>query len=210
MNSKSTNANYVLNMLHHTLRLSGSAKRRTGISELVATVLTMSITLVAGFAVFGYVNGQAGVSEVQYGKAVGATVGYLEERFVVAQFVFSSGALTMYLYNNGIVNLQLAQINVYDSTKAVINVVFSATGATDLIHSGCTVSAVSSVESPSLGTASGSFSLAQGTVSSLILTLPKQTMNVNCPASPTWVSGTAYYAQITAQYGNQIVYYQVN
>jgi len=186
------------------LRFKHALRRRAGISELVATVLTMSITLISGFAVFGYVNGQAGVSESQYGQAVGATVQYLEERFVVAQFAFSSStALTIYIYNNGMINLKFVQIELYDSTKSVIDVVYSATGATDLLHSGCTAS--TSVESPVLGTGSSAFSLASGSVGSLTLTLPTQSP---CP-SQSWTAGTAYYSKITAQYGNQVVYYQV-
>lgn len=185
--------------------------KRRGVSELVATVLTISITLMAGFGVFGYVNSQAGVTENQYGQAVGQTVQYLEERLVVAQFAFSSGALTIYLYNNGRINLQIAQVEVYDSAKSAIDVVYSATGATDLLHSGCTVSTPSSVETPVLGTGSSAFSLAAlTTVPPLKLTLPNQSMNPSCPSSPSWVSGTAYYGKITALYGNQVVYYQVD
>jgi flagellin-like protein len=178
-------------------------KRRLGVSEVVATVMTMALTLVAGFAVFGYVNGQAGVTERAYGQAVGATVQYLEERFVVTQFAFSSSptVLTVYVYNNGQISLQIVQVAVYDSSKSSIDVLFSGTGATDLLHSGCSVSTLSSVESPPL---------AAGSVSSFTLTIPTQSMNSKCPASPAWASGTAYYAQITALYGNQVVYYQVD
>jgi flagellin-like protein len=184
--------------------------RRRGVSEVIATLVTMTMTLVAGFAVWGYVNGQAGVNEKGYAQAVGTTVEYLEERFVVPQFAFSAGAVTIYVYNTGGINLQLVQVALYDSSKSVVNVVFSATGATDTIHSGCAVTTLSLVESPPLGTGSGSFSLSQGSVSTLTLTLPTHAMNSNCPTAPTWVSGTAYYAQVTALYGNQVVYYQVD
>jgi hypothetical protein len=192
------------------LRFSGSSKKRRGISELVGTMLTISITLLAGFAVFGYVNSQAIVSETQYGQAVGQTVQYLEERFVVAQFAFSAGSLTIYLYNNGNVKLQVVQIELYNSNKTVTDLVYSASGVSDLVHSGCTVSTASTVESPVLGTGSGSFSLATSSVLSLSLTLPTQSMNAACPVSWTWTSGSAYYVEITALYGNQVVYYQVD
>ena len=170
----------------------------------------MSFTLIAGFAVFGYVNNQAGVTEGQYGQAVGATVEYLEERFVVAQFAFSAAgtnppALTIYLYNNGKVNLQLVQVEVYNSTGKRIDIVYSATGATDLLHSGCTAS--TSVESPVLGTASGALSLTQTSVGYLTFDMPT---GGSCPTNPSWTSGDAYYAKITALYGNQVVYYQVD
>jgi len=169
----------------------------------------MAITLTAGFSVFGFVNTQAGVSESKYGQAVGATINYLQERLVVAQFVFSSGALTVYVYDNGNVNLQLAQIEIYDSTKTVVDVIYSSTSAVDQLHSGCGVSA-SAAETPVIGTGSGRFSATPaGQAQSIQLTLPNSAMNVNCPISPNWVSGTAYYAKVLAQYGNQVVYYQV-
>jgi flagellin-like protein len=196
-----------LTRLRYLIRL---RPKRHGISEITATVLTMAITLIAGFAVFGYVNTQAGRSETQYGQAVGGTVQYLEERFVVAQFSFSPGAVSIYLYNNGRITLQIAQVELYDSAKSTTDVVFSAAGATDLLHSGCTVSTPSSVESPVLGSGVGSYSLATTAVLSLLLTLPTQSMNSRCPSAPSWTSGMAYYAKITGVNGNQVVYYQVN
>jgi flagellin-like protein len=193
------------------LRL-GFPDHRRAISDLVATVLTIAITLIAGAGVFGYVNGQAGATENQYGQAVGATVQYLEERFVVPQVAFlSNGQVDVYFYNDGRIVLQLVQVQVYTLNLAT-DVIYTATGATDLAHSGCAVSTPSTVESPVLGTGSGSFSLATGTVTStpLLLTLPNSSMNPSCPASPGWTSGTAYYLKVTALYGNQLVYYQVD
>ena len=37
-------------------RLFNPPREKRGISELTATVLTMAVTLVAGFSVFGYIN----------------------------------------------------------------------------------------------------------------------------------------------------------
>ncbi len=42
------------------MRLSGC--RRRALSEVIGTVLVASMTLIAGAAIFGYVNGQAGVN----------------------------------------------------------------------------------------------------------------------------------------------------
>ena len=191
-------------------RLFNPPRKKRGISELTATVLTMAVTLVAGFSAFGYINTQAGVTENRYGQAVGGTVQYLEERFVVAQFAFSSSAVSVYLFNNGRITLQIAQVEVYDSAKSSIDVMYTAAGAADLLHSGCTVASPSTVESPVLGTGTGSFSLGTTSVQALQLTLPTQAMNNNCPSAPTWTSGIAYYAKVTGMSGNQVVYYQVD
>ncbi|MDG6990378.1 MAG: hypothetical protein JRM99_03030 [Nitrososphaerota archaeon] len=181
----------------------------------MATVLTIAITVIAGAAVWGYVNGQAGVSGGQYAQAVGATNEYLQERFVVPQVAFlSGGQVDVYFYNDGRIQFQITQIQVYTLSGVTpsTDVIFSATGATDLLHSGCTVSTPSSVESPVVGTGTGAFSLAIGSVTStpLLLTLPNSSMNPSCPASPTWTSGMAYYFKVTGLYGNQVVYYQVD
>ena len=67
------------------LRMSNRRRGRAGISEVVAAVLTIAITLIAGAALFGYVNGQAATSESNLGNAVGGNVNFLNERFVVPQ-----------------------------------------------------------------------------------------------------------------------------
>ena len=168
-------------------------------------MLTISITLLAGFAVFGYVNSQAGANESQYGQAVGQTVEYLEERFVVTQFAFTAGtpgSLTIYLYNNGKVDLRLVQIEIYNSSRS-LDVTYTAAGATDVLNPTCTAT-TTSAESPVLGTGSGALDISEGSVSTVILTLP------SCLPYSNWGVSGVYYASITAQYGNQVAYYEVD
>jgi len=59
------------------------SRRRKGVTELITAMLLIAMTLVAGFAVFGYVRLQANVSELSYAQSVGGTMSYLQERFVV-------------------------------------------------------------------------------------------------------------------------------
>ena len=97
-----------------------SNRRRRAISELVASVLLIAITLITGFAVWGYVDGQAGTTEQAYGQSVGATANYLQEKFVVVSMDLSAGsAATVWLYNNGNVGLRLVQVRLFDSANKI-------------------------------------------------------------------------------------------
>ncbi len=87
----------------------------------------IAITLVAGAAVFGFVNGQAGVSEGQYNAAVANNANYLREHFEVVNAYYSNSGLclsgpcfSISLYNNGAVGLTISQITVisYSTTSA--------------------------------------------------------------------------------------------
>jgi hypothetical protein len=98
----------------------------------------VAITLTAGVAVYGFVNGQARTSANQYGNSVNQNVNYLREHFVVVniQFLNSSSKacghqggkgycsqVGVSIYNNGAVDLTIKQI-------AISNVgTLSASGA---------------------------------------------------------------------------------
>ncbi len=173
----------------------------------MATVLMVALTAITGFAVWGYVNGEAGVASQSYGKSVVANVQFLEERLTVVQTVFSGATVTIYLYNSGTINLQVASISVYDSTQSVIYDIYTSSGVTDQLHTGCTVAAAL-VESPTIGSASTDFIVDQGAVGSITLTLPTSSMDASCTGPSSWASGTTYYVAITGIYGNTVVYYQ--
>jgi len=105
----------------------GRMKKRRAVSELMGTLLMVGITLVAGFAIIGFVNGQAAASENQYAGSVAANVNYLKEHFVIVsiQFYNTGGAngacvvssgqtwcneVSISIYNNGAVYLNVKQI----------------------------------------------------------------------------------------------------
>ena len=94
----------------------------------------IAITLVAGAAVFGFVNGQAGTSEKQYGIAVANNVNYLREHFVIVNVQFAStpagapcvlsGPTNKYcadifvsIYNNGNVAFTPQSFTLFNTTK---------------------------------------------------------------------------------------------
>jgi flagellin-like protein len=181
--------------------------RRRGITEIMATVLMVAVTVITGFAVWGYVNGEAGVASRSYGNSVAANVQFLEERFTIVQVGFNTGAVTIYFYNTGSINFQIASVSVYDSAKATIYDIYTSSGVTDQLNSGCSVAAAT-VESPVIGTGSSDFVVDQGAIGSITLTLPTSSMNASCTGSSSWTAGTTYYVSVTGLYGNTAIYYQ--
>lgn len=174
----------------------------------------MSMTLIAGFAVFGFVNGQAGVSALAYGNSVGATDNFLAENFKVVDLYFASTTQTgFWLYNTGSTNLLLFSVRLYDSA-GLVNLLYNYTvsGSTktnylyDLrstLSTKCKTAA-SSYESPTLTTVN---TVKQNAVLVALTIPPTQT---NCPSfAQTFNTGTTYVITATGLYGNAVTYYQV-
>lgn len=179
----------------------------------MAAVLTIAVTLVAGAALYGYVNGQAANSENNIGVANARNVNFLNEQFVVAQIVYnaypSTNSVTIYFYNSGEVTGNFVSIDVFSGHNAM-NVLFTGTGVDYLIpsQSGCSVSITggsSQYESSILGNDPNSFSVPIGGITSIKLTLP------NCNAFPTgstFSAGNTYGVTVVGQYGNLATAYQ--
>jgi len=112
------------------------------------------VTLIAGAAVLGWVNGQAGNSEQAYGNSAANNINYLNERFAAESQVFTSltggncngpkgvgpsdglgcGAANFYLYNDGSLAFTLYSIQIVNAplNPNPLNIVF---------YSACTSSA---------------------------------------------------------------------
>ena len=73
---------------YKNLKVSG--RRRLAVSELMGTLLMVTITLIAGAAVFGWINGQANSSETAYGASVANNIDFLREHFVVVTQSFAA------------------------------------------------------------------------------------------------------------------------
>jgi flagellin-like protein len=176
-----------------------SRRRRHAISELVATVLTIAITLIAGAAVFSFVNSQAGASEQQYGAAVGGTIDSIRERFVVVDMAFSqttscSGAscsVTIWIFNSGSVNLQLATVTL--NGPGAQNMVFS----NDVNAVPNCATAQSLVPSPAVS----AINVAPGIETQL-------TLNLGACSGSSMNSGSAYSVIVLSTRGNTVTYYQ--
>jgi flagellin-like protein len=101
------------------MKLRGNRKR-LGIAEIMGTLIMVAITLIAGAAVFGWIDGQAGSSENAYGESVAANVNFLKESFsVVATSEFPTSCiggpcqnLTLVLYNRGEVTFTVSSITI--------------------------------------------------------------------------------------------------
>lgn len=169
---------------------------------MVATLLTIAITIIAGAAVFGYANSQANVTEKQYGTAVGTSVQALEERFTVVQMNFTATKVTIWLYNMGSINLSPVQVLLYNNGRSLY-LLYNATKVISYEPTGCaTVSPPGSDESPLLWNAKTSSGLAISTQS-----VQKVTLTLPC-ASETFASGSAYTINILGLYGNSVTYSQ--
>jgi len=122
-------------------------KKRLAIAEIMGTLIMVAITLIAGAAVFGWINGQAGSSEKAYGESVASNVNFLRERFsVVATQVFGcSGAasgdpctsLSLTLYNRGEVWLNVSSI-----TITTLNSSLSLTFGASISTGSCPIPAI--------------------------------------------------------------------
>jgi flagellin-like protein len=138
-------------MKHYLFVVNG--RRRRAVSEVLATLMMIAITLVAGAAVIGWVNGQAGTSEKAYGNSAANNINYLNERFAPESQVFSNtaGAIvscagslgiggtgpgcesaSFYLYNDGSLAFTLYSVRIVSTSASnPLNIV---------LYSACTTS----------------------------------------------------------------------
>jgi flagellin-like protein len=195
---------------------------RRAISEVIGTILVAAMTIIAGAAIFGYVNGQAGSSAQAYGQSVGNSVQYLEEKFTVVDMSWASTtAATVWIYNTGKVQLTLLQIRFYDSMKKV-NLLYNystISGSTvnrihDLLGTSSSKCGISATlyESPTI-TGSGSFSAAISYTSTIQLTIPPTSASPTGQTCPSFgqvdTTGDVYYLAVVGTFGNTKVYSQV-
>lgn len=168
----------------------------------MAAVLTIAITLIAGAALFGYINGQAAASENKLGQAAGGNADFLSEKFVVVQMSFSSTCVSpspncaiLWVYNNGQVDLKMKWIHLYNGSRTGDNVPLDFTYDS----------------SSSLG---GTCSKGTGAMSpGFSLDVPQKSnptsVNLFISSTCTFTSGTTYYVNVLAQFGNNVVYFAV-
>ena len=115
------------------MKLNRSMKgRRSAISDLFGSLLMIAITLIAGVAAFGWINGQAATSEKAYGNSVGNNINLLNERFTVVTQTFYAGGgaactggtspnfecdgASFWVFNNGQASFNLSTIQVRNLT----------------------------------------------------------------------------------------------
>ena len=170
----------------------------------MAAVITVAITLIAGAALYGFVNGQAAASESGLGAANAANVNFLNERFVVVDMGFTANTVTLYLYNNGNLTLHLKEIVLHDATRESLYAIFNGTA------SGSPETTCGSLSAPIIGSA-GTFefesssqqgsAIPRDSTVGITLTVPSGCLNPNNQP-------TTYYAIAVGWYGSTTVYYQ--
>jgi flagellin-like protein len=88
-------------------------RKRVAISEILATLIMIAITLIAGAAVFGWVNGEIGVSAGAVGSNVAVNVNYLREHEVISLVNFPNDtSVSSWVYNTGMVELARYNLSV--------------------------------------------------------------------------------------------------
>jgi flagellin-like protein len=190
------------------------SRNRVAVSELVGTLIMVAITLVAGAAAFGWVNGQASTSESAYGQNAAAGVNYLQEHFAPITSTFTglggvacSGTpdvcriANFWIFNNGRVAFTLSTLQIQSAVGAsnFLNIIYTSTSFTAYnsagVSLGCTPNTPGfSVPSPNpvpIGT------LSQSPYS---VTVPTCAGNI--------VVGQGYVITMTGLYGN-VVQFQV-
>jgi flagellin-like protein len=181
-------------------------RRRTGISELLAAVITIAITLIAGAALFGFVNGEAANSENNLGNANAQNVNFLNEKFTVVNLAIQASGNTAYIwiYNNGNLALQLGQIAFYpfnEADRLSFDTVFNninGAGNTGCISPTGNGTATSTATGEPFVFGYGGTQI-QNESSPFEITL---TLAPNCQFAP----GTTYEASVVGLYGNIVVY----
>jgi flagellin-like protein len=165
-------------------------KKRRGLSDLVATVLLVAITLISGAALFGYVNGQAAGSENQLGAANEANVNFLKERFVIVDVNFSqsnpSTSISIWIYNNGVVTLNITQIELYNNARSMDIFYQHHPSSTS-----CTLRPLPAYSLPA----------PLSNPLKITLILPS-----GCASESSFASGTTYYVNSLGVFGNIVVY----
>ena len=191
---------------------------RRGISELIATLIMIAVTLVAGTAAFGWILSQAGNSEASYGNSVAGNVNFLNERFTLVSQSFSNGLgacpgspgkctqVNFWLYNTGSIAFTLFSVQVKNLTDPpdnnFINVVFKSSGFTAYAKNGNQV-----LPACTLGTGwtGGVTPLPQGSLSSTSYQIMTPS---GCPAPYSGAmylyDGTTYTFTLTGLYGNVV------
>ena len=187
-----------------------SGKSRHAVSELMGTLIMIGITLVAGAAVIGWVNGQAGASEQVYGQNVANNVNYLSEHLVVVNIQFpSSGCsgtapnrycdvMQISIYNNGALVDSLGSVTVVDKNAVTQAMVAQTTptspGAWCAPNPGCAVSPVLKTTSMTTGPTQ------QPTV--FTITLP--TAAAACTSLLCFSVGQFYTVQVIGAFGYSV------
>ena len=151
---------------------------RRAISEVLGSLIMIAITLVAGAAVFGFVNGQSGASSQAIGNSAAQNINFLNEKeSVIYAGRVNATLANVWVYNNGIIDPLTITL------ATVINGTTPGSLACSIALSGVTV--------------------GRGNVTSVAVKMPDNpTTTPPCPVPFTYVSTRSYTFKIYGQFGS--------
>lgn len=80
----------------------------------------IAITLIAGAAVFGFINGQTGSSAQAVGNSAAANINFLNERESIVYGGVNATGVKLWVYNSGSINpLTITNINIFSGSTKV-------------------------------------------------------------------------------------------
>jgi flagellin-like protein len=189
-------------------------KRRLAISEIMGTLIMIAVTLVAGAAVFGWVNGQAGSSESAYNASAAGGINYLREHFSPVTYTFAAtgGPCTgnpkictianFWVFNNGQLAFTLATLQIQSAVgtppASYLNIIYTATGFTAYNSAGTHISCVPSTPG---------FSGPASPIPVSSLGSPAYTATIpSCVGVNSIFVGQNYAVTMTGLYGNVVTF----
>lgn len=192
-------------------------KQRVATSELMGALIMIAITLVAGAAVFGWVNGQAGSSENAYGQSAAASANYLREHFapVTSTFTGAGGAAcsgapkvctiaNFWIFNNGQLSFTLASLQIQSAVGApagnFLNIIYTPTSFTALNSGGTSLGCAPNTPGFSVP---GTNPIPVGTLSSSAYSV---TIPTSCGGVNSITVGQGFVITMTGLYGNVVQY----
>jgi len=172
-------------------------RRRAGLSELLATMLTLTLTIVAGSAVFYYVGARSVESTSLYGDSVNDVISFLQEKASIVDMNYTSSSVTVWIYNRGRLDLEIAQVLIYNYSRSMYYL-YNASHVVDLNNPSTYVLLDNNpnLEKPRFS----GFKLSPERAATITLTIPDNWT--------TFANGRTYYISITAKHGNVFTYYQ--
>ncbi len=107
-------------------------KGRVAISEVLGSLIMIAITLVAGAGVFGFVNGQSGISSSAVGANAAKNINFLNEKeTIVYAAMVNANSANVWVYNYGSID-----------PETMTNILVTDTSAPSTV---CTITISSSV-----------------------------------------------------------------
>jgi archaellum component FlaF (FlaF/FlaG flagellin family) len=97
---------------------------KKGVSPVIATTIIIGVTLVVGFATWGFASGAIGSLLQSQGETVASDINNLRERFVIVNVNISASRdkVTVWVYNNGRLPTEITDLFIGGSSTSMIEV----------------------------------------------------------------------------------------